>query len=68
MNTYRASYRETWAYGGYEDKEYIVIANTEQEALGLVLEEEPKSNTKDWEIILIDNTKPSVLLTYERGC
>ena len=68
MNTYRASYRETWAYGGYEDKECIVVANTEQEALGLVLEEEPKTNTKDWEITPIDTTKTGVLLTYERCC
>ena len=68
MNTYQASYRETWNYGGFQDNEYIVIANTEAEALGLALESESGSKKENWEITEIDTTRAHATETYDRSC
>ena len=38
LKVFTAEYNETWNYGGYETIHTIVVANTESEALGLVLE------------------------------
>ncbi len=67
MNVYRGSYSNRWRYGGFHDREVIVVANTESEALGLVLEDYPDSKAECWSVDLIDTSYPSVMETYERS-
>ncbi len=67
MNVYRGSYSETWNYGGFQDYEVIVVANTESEALGMVLEEISDSRSDNWYIDQIDTSTPRVMQTSERS-
>lgn len=57
MQTFSAYFSGQDAYG-----DYIIVANTESEALGLALEAQPTSNACNWSLELIDQTKPSVTL------
>jgi len=50
MKVYTLSYSINWKFGGYESYEYIVIANTKSEALGLALEAKKDTKAKHWEI------------------
>lgn len=61
MNVYNASYDDYWNFSGYEEIECIVIANTKEEALGLVITEYDDLPVKNWEINKIDNTKLKVM-------
>ncbi len=65
MNVYRGI-SETGCCGGFDDRDRvaIVVANTESEALGLVLEEYPTSRSVCWSVDLIDTSHPSVVESY----
>ncbi len=67
MKVFRASFRKSWPYGGFLDEEYIIVANIESGALGLAMEANQSSNSKDWEITEIDTTVTNVTETYSRG-
>lgn len=49
MATYYLSHR-----GSYTEKHYVVVAETEGVALGLLLEAEQETSAKDWEISPIE--------------
>ncbi len=69
MNVYRGSFERTgryWEFHPYEFMEAIVIANTESEALGLVLDYYPKTKAANWSIDLINTNRLSVIHTYEQ--
>ncbi len=67
MKVFRASLRQSWRFGGFLDEEYIIVANIESEALGLAMEANQSSNSKDWEIEEIDTTVTNVTETYSHG-
>jgi len=67
LRVFRASYYWHGSYGAYEEKEYIVIANTKEEALGIVLEAEAKTNAKNWEVTEIDIDEAGTIHINERG-
>lgn len=67
MKVFRASYSWSGRYGAFEDSEYIVVANTENEALGMALEVKPCSGGQNWDIIEIDTTKECIHFITERG-
>ena len=58
MNAYKAFYYKDWGWCAYDEEECIIIANTEQEALGFALQEYPDSIAEYWNLTLIDMTKP----------
>lgn len=60
LKLFHASFSQTWSYGGYEYEDCIVCANTEEEALGLVLEHKPDSQARYWSITELDTTKVGV--------
>jgi len=57
MKVFNASYDDHWSYGGYENKEFVIVATTESVALGLTLHEVPKSEKANWTLteIPLDN-------------
>jgi len=59
LKVFTAEYNETWNYGGYETIHTVVVANTESEALGLVLT--CYSNLpNNWSIEEVDTSKVRV--------
>lgn len=50
LKPFIGSYRDSWAYGGYENIDVFIAANTESEALGMILEQYPTKTTKCWSI------------------
>jgi hypothetical protein len=67
LKAFTASYSETWAYGGYANTECVVVANTESEALGFLLEEYKEHDAKYWLIQEIDLSKPVILQLSDRS-
>lgn len=59
MKLFKAEYDWHGSRGAYEEIKYIVVANTEEEALGLVLEAEEKTSSDFWNIEEIDATVPA---------
>lgn len=56
MKLFIAHYDESWRYGGYECGTLLVSANTESEALGVVLESRPHLKSGCW---LVEPCEPS---------
>jgi len=50
MKVFNASYSSQLKYGGYENKEFVIVATSESVALGLALHELPKSEKEDWSL------------------
>ena len=67
MKVYNASYRETWRYGGFQEYEFIIIANTESEALGLALESSAGGKSNHWTIEEINTDKTFAYQISERS-
>ena len=67
MKVYKASYYQSFNYGAYQEHERIVVANSENEALGLVLEDEQNTLAKHWDIEEIDITQAGVTYISDRG-
>jgi hypothetical protein len=63
MKIYIASYYRSYGLGAYDEYEYVIFANTEQEALGLALEAQPLTRTVGWEITEIDSSTQTHLIT-----
>jgi hypothetical protein len=57
-----ASYGWAGAYGAYEERVYVIVANTQTEALSMALEQVPNSRVGHWEVELIETTAPHVKL------
>lgn len=54
LKVFIGSYWETWNYGGWAEEVCTVVANTENEALGLLLEEYPNLKTSCWYVTEVD--------------
>ena len=67
LATYLAHYYWHGNYGAYEEKYYVVTANTINEAMGLALEAEPDTKAAHWSITLLDVTKAGATYINERG-
>lgn len=67
MKVYNASYSETWGYGGFQEYEFIIIANTESEALGLALDSEAGGKAEHWNIEEINTKEPFAHQVSERS-
>ena len=61
MKTFIGKYRWYGSYGAYASFDYIVVANTESEALGLLLETEPKTTADDWNLEEVDTTEAGTI-------
>ena len=57
MRFWLANYDWSGGYGAYEEKRYVVVAETKEVALGLVLEAEPETTAPLWDITEISNEK-----------
>ena len=62
MKVFEAYYYESWRFGNYESHKVIVVASTEDEAFGLVLESFGDSKPKHWSLTEVDLTYPHVSL------
>ena len=51
MMTFIGNYEVSGSYGYYDNRYCVVIAETKEVALGLVLEEYPDTMARDWEIL-----------------
>lgn len=49
-----------WPYGGYEEYDLIIMAETASVALGLALEYYPETRTGCWDIVELDTTERKV--------
>lgn len=67
LKVYTASYSATYGYGAFDDYEYVIVANTESEALGFALEAEPSSVAKYWNIAELNTSEPGATWIYERS-
>lgn len=45
------SYYKSYGFGAFDEIYAMCFANTEQEALGLILTEYPKTDVKNWSIV-----------------
>jgi len=61
------SYYDHWAYGGFEMKEIAVVANTESEALGMILDKYPETTPTKWCHNSVDMTRPNIIELSERS-
>ncbi len=59
MNIYQASYFMQYGHGAYDEYEYVVVANTESEALGLALEAEHSTKGEGWSITELGSSIPT---------
>jgi hypothetical protein len=66
LKAFVGEYHEVWAYGGYHKIICTVVANTESEALGLLLEKYPKL-PDHWCVEEISLDKPAVIELSDRG-
>lgn len=57
MKFWHAEYDYHGGYGAFDEKQYAVVAETKEVALGLVLMVEPTTKASEWEITEIDSTK-----------
>jgi len=57
MKTWKAIYDWSGSWGAFEEKYYIIIAETKEVALGLALEAEPETAACNWTIELINNER-----------
>lgn len=60
LKAFKATYSASWAYGGYEEIIPVVVANTEEEAYGLLLTKYDDLFSNNWYIDEIDLTDISV--------
>ena len=65
LGVFTASYEWRGGFGGYDERDYVVVANTESEALGFVLEAAPDTTAKHWRISRLDTKEPGA--TYLNG-
>jgi len=70
MNGYKiwhCSYRKSFGFGAYEEREVIVIAEIESKALGMALMEHPKTAVAGWSAVEIPCHKEGVhyISSYE---
>jgi len=68
MNLYHAEYYKSYGYGAFEEYNYIIVANTEGEALGLALQEQDNTTVESWCITEIDSHNVNATLIHERSC
>lgn len=54
MKVYQASYYKNFNYGAYDEYEYIICANSENEALGYALQSQGNTIATNWEFEEID--------------
>lgn len=66
MNVYLATYFQAWAYGAYLDIHLIIVANTENEALGLALHDNQETIAAKWKLYPLDTTVLSVTQIIRR--
>ena len=59
MKFFSAHYHQSFGWGAYTTHEYAVVANTRDEALGLVLTAEPDSQAAGWTICELDGETPA---------
>jgi hypothetical protein len=64
---FHASYYWSGGYGAYDEANYVIVANSINEALGFALEAEPDTKANDWAIIEIDATKAGATHISERS-
>lgn len=65
LGVFTASYAYHAGYGAYDEKEYVVVATTEAEALGFALESSPDTKAEHWTIERINTNTPGA--TYITG-
>jgi len=63
---YHGRFNQFWEYGTYQDYDCVVIADTESEALGLVLMAYEDTLPADWSFEIIEN-KTGVTHISPRG-
>lgn len=51
LKVYLCSYYKTYGYGGFDEIYVMCFANTESEALGLIITEYPKTTASGWSVI-----------------
>lgn len=66
LKVFTASCNDRWGYGGFEEVDTIVTANTEEEALGLVLTAYPKL-TDNWVVEEVQTERLEVQLISHRS-
>lgn len=68
MKVFHCSNHEYWKYGGMEEIELIVVAETREVALGLCLEEYKNCyNDKFWNIEEIQTEKNEIIFISSRA-
>jgi hypothetical protein len=65
LNVYIANYYKSYGYGAFDELVTVVCANTETEALGLVLEENQNTVANGWTIELFDTNRKNVKNVHE---
>lgn len=65
MRTFIATFDWRGGRGAYDEITSVVIANTKEEALGLVLEEHKTTQARYWSVEEVDTTKLSVTNVHE---
>lgn len=58
MKVFDATYAWQGGWGAYEYRDYVIIANTKEEALGLALEAELNTKAENWLINEINTSLP----------
>lgn len=61
MKVFTAIYRWTGSYGAYDDRDYIVVANTANEALDFILAQADDTVAEYWTIEEVPTTEPITL-------
>lgn len=56
ISVYKAEYHRQFGRGAREEHHYVIIANTESEALGVALSQVEGSRVRDWEINEVDTS------------
>jgi len=67
FNVYQGSYSEHYGQGAFRDFECVIVALTQQDALGRVLEEYDDTTARNWDITEISTEFPGVTCISERG-
>ncbi|MHB0978428.1 MAG: hypothetical protein ACYC1K_03465 [Minisyncoccota bacterium] len=65
MKTFIATYDKYFNYGAFDEFHYVIVAETQQVALGLALEAKSETAADGWKFEEVDTNKPSVHLVHE---
>ena len=67
MKVFTADYYKSFGIGAYQEYQYVVVANTKREAMGLLLDAEPNTSSYGWRLEEVDTGEVGATCISERS-